>query len=119
MSFGVGLSALAPDDDVSAELAPCVKALMARLPDKDREAIEMVEFEGLSQKAMSEKLDMSFSGAKSRVQRARGKMKDLLEECCSFEINRHGSILEYEPKSQAPNGCCGDKNDCPDNQSEK
>jgi RNA polymerase sigma-70 factor (ECF subfamily) len=98
--------------DVSAELGPCVKALMERLPGKDREAIEMTEFKGLSQKEISERLEMSFSGAKSRVQRARTKLKKLLEECCSFDRDRHGNILDYEPRSDEAPECCRNRDDC-------
>ncbi len=94
--------------EVSEELAPCVKALMERLSDKDRMAIEKTEFDGLTQKELSETLSISFSGAKSRVQRARGRMKDLLLECCSFELDRQGNILDYTPKAETSEDCCGE-----------
>ena len=39
-----------PDSEVGRELAPCVRALMDRLPDKYRQSIVLTEFEGLTQK---------------------------------------------------------------------
>ena len=90
----------------SEEIGPCLKALMERLPDRDRKAIEEVEFDGLSQKELSEKLEISVSGAKSRVQRARRRLKGLLKECCSFELDRQGNVLDYQPKASPLSDCC-------------
>ena len=106
-------------EEISRDLAPCVKALMARLPAKDSQAIELTEFDGMTQKELSEKLEMSFSGAKSRVQRAKGKMKNLLQECCTFELDRRGNILAYQPNSASAPGCCGDDAECLGEQEKK
>jgi RNA polymerase sigma-70 factor (ECF subfamily) len=84
---------------------------MERLPDKYKSAIELTEFEGLTQKEMGEKLGLSLPGAKSRAQRAKEKMKGLLHECCSFELDRYGTILEYQPKSKDSPECCGNPPD--------
>jgi hypothetical protein len=40
------------------------------------------------------------SGAKSRVQPAREKLKDMLLNCCHFEFDRYGGILDYQAR------CC-------------
>jgi hypothetical protein len=34
---------------------------------------------------------------KSRVQRARHQLKDLLEQCCAVEVDRAGAIAAYRP----------------------
>jgi RNA polymerase sigma-70 factor (ECF subfamily) len=91
----------APDevrDDVVRELLPCVAAMVNALPDSYREALQLTEYEGLSQKALSERLDISFSGAKSRVQRARAKIKDQLLACCHFQFDYAGRIIDYQPR---------------------
>lgn len=74
-----------------------------QLPDKYREALQLTEIQGYSQKQMSELLDLSFSGAKSRVQRGRVKLREMLEACCRFELDRYGNILEYESRSCTAN----------------
>ncbi len=90
----------------SEELGPCIRALIERLPDKYKVAIELTEFEGLTQKEMGDRLGLSLAGAKSRAQRAREKLRQLLFECCTFEIDRRGNILEYQPKSEdSPESC--------------
>ena len=94
------------DKEASEEIGPCIKALLKRLPDRDRNAIEEVDFEGVSQTELSKKLEISVSGAKSRVQRARGRLKGLLQECCSFELDGHGNVLDYQPKASPLSECC-------------
>lgn len=59
-----------PDDDVVSELLPCVRAMVRNLPELDRQALVLTEYQGLTQKELAERLGLSFSGAKSRVQRA-------------------------------------------------
>jgi len=91
----------APDelagDDVAQELAPCVAAMVEQLPDMYREALWLTEYQGLSQKELSERLGISFSGAKSRVQRARAKIKEQLLDCCHFQFDHAGRIVDYQP----------------------
>lgn len=95
-----------PDDDVITELLPCVQAMVKNLPEQDRQALVLTEYQGLTQKELGERLGLSFSGAKSRVQRAREKLKQQLLECCHFELDRRGHILNYQPRCQ----CCAEAN---------
>jgi RNA polymerase sigma-70 factor (ECF subfamily) len=90
------------DDDVVRELLPCVSAMVAALPETYREALRLTEYQGLSQKALSERLGISFSGAKSRVQRARAKIKEQLLDCCHFQFDHAGRIIDY----QSRRACC-------------
>jgi RNA polymerase sigma-70 factor (ECF subfamily) len=84
-------------DDVVRELLPCVAAMVDALPESYREALRLTEYEGLSQKQLSERLAISFSGAKSRVQRARAKIKQQLLDCCHFQFDHAGRIIDYQP----------------------
>jgi RNA polymerase sigma-70 factor (ECF subfamily) len=86
------------DDDVVRELSPCVAAMVAALPEAYREALRLTEYQGLSQKELSERLGISFSGAKSRVQRARAKIMEQLLDCCHFQFDHAGRIIEYQPR---------------------
>lgn len=84
-----------PDDDIVSELLPCVRAIVLSLPEQDRQALILTEYHGLTQKELGQRLGLSFSGAKSRVQRARAKLKQELLNCCHFELDRRGHILDY------------------------
>lgn len=95
-----------PDADVVDELTPCVAAMVDALPATYQEALRMTEYEGLSQKELSVRLGISFSGAKSRVQRARAQIKQQLLDCCHFHFDYAGQIVDYQPKY----ACCTNKN---------
>ena len=106
----------APDDlatdDVVQELLPCVAAMVDMLPATYREALRLTEYEWLSQKQLSERLGISFSGAKSRVQRARAKIKEQLLACCHFQFDHAGRIIDYQSRcaccaSGGGDGACG------------
>jgi RNA polymerase sigma-70 factor (ECF subfamily) len=94
-----------PSDSASTELARCLRPLARRLPDKYREALELTEFEGLSQVAAAERLGLSTSGMKARVQRARAQLRDLLLGCCEVELDRRGGVADYHARA-AGCGCC-------------
>jgi RNA polymerase sigma-70 factor, ECF subfamily len=100
-----------PDDDVVSELLPCVRAMVKSLPEQDRQALVLTEYQGLTQKELSERLGLSFSGAKSRVQRAREKLKQQLLECCHFELDRRSHIIDYQPRCHSCEtaACCTDE----------
>jgi RNA polymerase sigma-70 factor (ECF subfamily) len=100
-----------PDDDVVSELLPCVKAIVRTLPKQDRQALVLTEYQGLTQRELGERLGISFSGAKSRVQRARERLKQQLLACCHFELDRRGHILNYQPRCAccAVGTCCSEE----------
>jgi RNA polymerase sigma-70 factor, ECF subfamily len=97
-------SALHSDEHTSHQydLAPCLTPLIERLPEHYREAVRLVEMEGLPQRELSERLAVSLSGAKSRVQRGRDKLKDLLLRCCQVELDKRGNVMAYQPEAE---GC--------------
>ncbi len=91
-----------PDEDVVSELFPSVRAMVMSLPAQDRQALILTEYQGLTQKELAERLGLSLSGAKSRVQRARAKLKQQLLDCCHFELDRRGHVIDYQPRC----ACC-------------
>jgi RNA polymerase sigma-70 factor (ECF subfamily) len=91
-----------PEELELEELAACLRPMIDALPAPDREAIEMAELRGLTQREASARAGLSLSGMKSRVQRARRKLKDRLLECCRIELDRRGRIVDHEPRRK---GC--------------
>lgn len=78
------------------ELAACLQPMLDNLPEAYREALDLVEIQGVSQRAASETLGISISGTKSRVQRGRQKLKAMLLACCQVQLDPMGNILDYE-----------------------
>jgi RNA polymerase sigma-70 factor, ECF subfamily len=84
-----------PEEDIEARLAQSLKEIIDQLPETYRAAVLLSEIEGLNQKQVAERLGITLSGAKSRVQRGRQKLRDLLLTCCHFEMDRRGRIIDY------------------------
>lgn len=88
-------SELFQEPDAAEELTRSIRSLVNALPQPYREALLLTEFEGLNQRELADRLGISLSGAKSRVQRARQKIKDELLTCCHFEFDRYGRVIDY------------------------
>ena len=71
----------------------CVRPFIQKLPEHYREALLLAEFQDLSQKELAERLGISYSGAKSRIQRGKEKLKELILGCCAYESDRYGNLI--------------------------
>ena len=89
-----------PEVNVPESLAPYILEVITSLPEEYRHALIQTEMEGISQKDFALQSGLSISGAKSRVQRGRQKVKDIMLTCCHFEFDVRGLVLEYYDK------CC-------------
>lgn len=85
-------------DDVTERLVPVVRRMIDQLPQKYREPLWMADFENIPYLEIAKTLSLSLSGVKSRVQRARKMLKDLLLQCCHFEFDRYGTVFDYYPR---------------------
>ena len=72
------------------------------LDPKYQEALQLVDIEGITQVELANRLGISVSGAKSRVQRGREQLKQKLIDCCPVKTDQYGNILEIKRK----NGDC-------------
>ncbi|MBK8230056.1 MAG: sigma-70 family RNA polymerase sigma factor [Candidatus Eisenbacteria bacterium] len=97
------------EPSAGARLRPTVRRFIDILPPEYREALLLTEFEGLSQKDLAERLSISHSGAKSRVQRARKLLLTLLHRCCHLEFDRRGGLIDYRPRGDALCPDCHDE----------
>jgi len=102
----VSLPETDPGDGPPEDIDSCVQSMIRQLPDHYREAVMLSEIEGLTQKEVAERQGVSVSGAKTRVQRGRARMKEMLLDCCRFEFDRRGRVIDYErrPKCDCDSG---------------
>ena len=84
--------------ELRGELARCVSPLIERLPASYRQALVLTELEGVTQADAAARLGLSVSGMKTRVQRGRSLLKDLLLDCCHIELDRRGGVTGYSPR---------------------
>jgi RNA polymerase sigma-70 factor, ECF subfamily len=87
-------------DEVECDVLSWLGGMIGALPPRYREALALSVAEGLSQREIAARLGLSLSGAKSRVQRGREMLKNALMQCCHFEFDRYGAILDYQER------CC-------------
>ncbi|MBA4066929.1 MAG: RNA polymerase sigma factor SigZ [Isosphaera sp.] len=101
----VALGDTEPEDEPDGRLcslrcrgAGWLDDMVRTLPDGYREAVQLAEVEGLPQQAVADRLGLSLSGAKSRIQRGREMLKGVLDRCCRFEFDGRGNLMDYEPR---------------------
>ncbi|HQV70020.1 MAG TPA: RNA polymerase sigma factor SigZ [Thermoflexales bacterium] len=85
------------DDEIRDCMLKSMQTFIAYLPDGYREAVEL-EAQGVPQKEIATHLGLSVSGAKSRVQRGRGMVKELFNTCCEYQFDRYGKVIDYRRK---------------------
>lgn len=76
----------------------CLKEEIRSLPEKYRTAFEMAELQTIPQTRMASDLGLSYSGLKSRVQRARELLRARMKEKYLIEYDPYGNILVCEDK---------------------
>jgi len=94
-----------PSAQAWQELGACLRPMIEQLPAKYRDALVLSELEGKTQLEVSKEQDISLSGAKSRVQRGRALLKGIMFECCQFEFDHQGKVIEYRTKNNDCDSC--------------
>jgi RNA polymerase sigma-70 factor, ECF subfamily len=92
--------------DAARELATCLGPMVARLPSPYREAVTLVDLEGIPQKEAALRAGLSLSGMKSRVQRGRQALEQLVHDCCQIELDATGRIMGYQLRGQSCGSSC-------------
>ena len=88
-----------------AELAGCLRPMIDRLSGEYRQAVVLVDLEGLTHQAAATQLGLSLSGMKSRVQRGRRQLKEMLETCCTIELDRRRGVTDYDVRDRQDKSC--------------
>lgn len=93
------------EETLNKEIGNCLIHMIQDLPDIYKQALILTEFENCTQKDLAKQLGISISGAKSRVQRARLKLKCMMLNCCSIEQDHRGNVIDYKQKDNKCNYC--------------
>ena len=84
---------------IAAERRRQLRECIARLPEDQRDALVMTQLEGLSYEEAAARLDVSEGTVKSRVNRAKAKLKEWLEE--SGELSARSSVQRSERRNRS------------------
>lgn len=86
---------------IKNEMSACVREFVDRLPPDYRTIIVLKDFEGLTNREISEVLEISIDSAKIRLHRARNQLKESLATGCDFYIDER-SVLACDRKQPTP-----------------
>ncbi|MEM7400473.1 MAG: sigma-70 family RNA polymerase sigma factor [Pseudomonadota bacterium] len=94
-------------DSIDNGFTKCLRPLTNRLDPKYKEALLLTDFNEIKQAEAAERIGISISGLKSRVQRGRTKLKKEILACCAIEKDRFGNTIDYRQKdSSNKDQCC-------------
>ena len=95
-------------DDLSVELdtviAPvnllshCLPRVLSELSQEDREAILLCDIQGMTQNDYSKRLGLTLPAVKSRVQRARQRLRAQLATACKVSFDDDGKVCCFVPR---------------------
>lgn len=88
-----------------AYLSSCLEPMLSALPPGDRDLLLRVDVEDRSQAALARALKVAPSVVRSRVQRARRRLRAELERCCAVERDGRGTPLSVAVRPGAPCPC--------------
>jgi RNA polymerase sigma-70 factor (ECF subfamily) len=95
----------ATEDASFAMLARCVTPFVAMLPPVYRQAIALVDLEGVSRVEAAARLGIPISTMKSRVQRGRAQLRELVDACCAIGLDARGHVVEVTPRARPCPAC--------------
>ncbi|MGY5650222.1 sigma factor-like helix-turn-helix DNA-binding protein [Vibrio cincinnatiensis] len=86
---------LAPTVD---SLAQCLPKALRRLDPVDKMIIEACDLNGMSQHAFAQQHGLSLSATKSRIQRAREKLRQTLKTQCQIRFDDQQRVCCFVPR---------------------
>jgi RNA polymerase sigma-70 factor, ECF subfamily len=102
----IDIDALGPrpvegDEDEAArrEVAACLAPAVERLKSNDQEAIVLTEIKGLRLADAAQRVGVSLTGMKSRVQRARLRLREAMLNCCDLALDGQGIPIRCAQRS--------------------
>jgi RNA polymerase sigma-70 factor, ECF subfamily len=84
------------EEPVYVSLSNCINQKINKLPEKYKHAMLLTYSDNYAQITLAEKLNISYSGAKTRVQRGREKLKELILDCPNIKAGIKGNPIAYE-----------------------
>lgn len=91
---------LAPADEPATvdTLTACLPRVLSELSDEDREAITLCDLQGMSQADFAAARGLNLSAAKSRIQRARLRLKQRMTQVCQVQMDEVGHVADFVPR---------------------
>jgi RNA polymerase sigma-70 factor (ECF subfamily) len=90
----------APEFEVAMvdQLSACLPRVLTEMSEEDREAISLCDIGGMTQGRFAELKGLSLPGAKSRLQRARQRLREQLLRACQVQLDETGKVCCFVPR---------------------
>ena len=87
---------------IATSLDCCLMNFLDQLPGEYRDILIDVELKDVKQKDLVDKYKLAYPSIRSRVQRGREKLKQVLLSCCDIATDSRGNLLEVTGKKCDP-----------------
>ena len=92
-----------PDEaDTVDTLTACLPRVLSELSREDREAITLCDLQGMAQADYAATKGLRLSAAKSRLQRARQRLKQRMTDGCQVQLDESGRVSDFVPRPGLP-----------------
>lgn len=81
---------------VTHDISECLLPFIQELPEENAQLLLDIDIHNESQKEYAKKLDISYSTLKSRVQKSRQMLKGIYDNCCDFDVDLNGKVIDYQ-----------------------
>jgi RNA polymerase sigma-70 factor (ECF subfamily) len=96
------LVAQTQDADTVDNLTACLPRVLSELGPEDRDAVTLCDLQGMAQADFAKLKGLTLSAAKSRVQRARVRLRAQMSQACQVQLNEFGLVEDFVPRPQLP-----------------
>ena len=91
------LVAVTDESPMVDSLAACLPRALSEMNERDADILRCCDLQGQSQVAYAQAHDLSIPGAKSRLQRARRRLRTHLTEACQVRRDETGKVCCFVP----------------------
>ena len=103
-----------PEPAVVDQLTACLPRVLAELDSADRDILTRCDIEGMTQQAYANQQGLSLPAVKSRLLRARTRLRNQLHTACAVRLDDQGQVCCYTPRApQADSQLSVSPNDAP------
>lgn len=92
------LPQIVPQEDAVEALTDCLPRVLSELSASDRQAIVCCDLQGMAQADYAAQAGLSLSAAKSRLQRARQRLRQRMASACQVRFDADGRVLDFVPR---------------------
>ncbi|HYK03523.1 MAG TPA: sigma-70 family RNA polymerase sigma factor [Thermoanaerobaculia bacterium] len=98
-----------PADRILGSLTDCLEPMLGTLSAPDADVLRRIDLHGEAQTTLAATLGIPLSTVKSRIQRARTKLRAAFDSCCAIELARNGTPIGFERGSTCTPSCTAEE----------